>query len=879
MNRFDIIRQLYPDFFYKKKGKHFKRCYFFLMVLLCLVELKAQDNYSVRTFTNQDSLAQNYVYTVIQDSKKFLWIGTGQGLSVYDGKSIVNYRVLNGLAENFVTASALHANGSVYFGHFEGGITLYDGISFSVIPVSVKGKVVDLSYDSDREFVWGLSQNGSLVKIKNRVSEVLQVGVLSGKLCNAIEIEGSEMYIATNEGLIVLSLSSNGDVTDSYSIEDLSYINITSLHKSHSKIWIGTEEQGIYNLIPGNKFSLTKQFESRFKDLHISGMLQDSDGNLWLATRLTGLFKIALDSTQQKIVDVTNFRNEGYLQSPAVLFEDAERNLWSGSLGEGLKQYVPNEFTFYYLTTKLGEVKEIYSGVQLSENEFWIATDKGIAQMLYNSALKEYSFHWHPRPSIRSIVAKRIFYDQQDSLMWIGTKGSGVYSFNKFTNQLDLVPGLDKSSLNYATRCVLGNTWLSLEAEGVVMLDRKKRIVKRYNTSNGLLHNDISSISIDSHLNVWFGSLATGLFKLNNKGTFEYLTKEDRFPSYRINDIKEGTGGGIWVATDGDGLVHVSTNQIKTYTEKEGILSSHIRQVVPSQRKKIWTVHRKGLTLLDPQDPIKIKVFGRNNGFNESSVENNLYFEDTRGSLWVAQGSTLIKYNNELEAVLQLKQKPLITGIRLFYKKEDISSFIVQDSETATGDYLKLPFNKNHLTFDFVAISLRNRNTVYYRHRLKGYESEWSPPSLDNKATYTNLEPGTYELMIGASDNLNIWTDNSVSQKIIISKPYWEQWWFYCLQLIVVGGLFLLTYNFSRTHISSQQKQWGLRVLVYILIFLVFEYLHVFVDQYTDHLKGGAPVVSIVINLLIAILLLPLEAISHKFFFRSKTDNLSEDMR
>ena len=77
----------------------------------------------------EDGLSQSTPNTIIQDSKGFVWIGTQDGLNLYDGHK---FRVFHNdpddtlsLCDNFVHAILENSDGSLWIGT-ENGLNLYD---------------------------------------------------------------------------------------------------------------------------------------------------------------------------------------------------------------------------------------------------------------------------------------------------------------------------------------------------------------------------------------------------------------------------------------------------------------------------------------------------------------------------------------------------------------------------------------------------------------------------------------------------------------------------------------------------------------------------------------------------------------------------------
>src|SRR5687768_18236987 len=76
--------------------------YFLLSSILCSQGFTQQVNFM--KYTVQEGLVANPVRCIYQDSKGFIWIGTLEGLSRYDGYRFNNYTASNGLSHNFVNS-------------------------------------------------------------------------------------------------------------------------------------------------------------------------------------------------------------------------------------------------------------------------------------------------------------------------------------------------------------------------------------------------------------------------------------------------------------------------------------------------------------------------------------------------------------------------------------------------------------------------------------------------------------------------------------------------------------------------------------------------------------------------------------------------------
>jgi streptogramin lyase len=820
----------------------------------------AQDDYTIRVFTVQDSLAQNYVNTIIQDTRGFLWIGTGEGLSRYDGKQIVNFRRAEGLADDFITVSSSDNIGNLYFGHLNGDISIYTGFRFITIKTGIHSKVTGLDFDEDTDAVWGVCQNGKLFQIKSNQISLLTPQITQEKIINCLKAVGGKLWIGSNEGLVWI-IPGDNSISSEGSIENLDYINVTALHERKNKgsLWASTEDNGIFKIENENSQKLNV---SGLDSLYITQVLEDEQDNLWIATKLSGIIKISFDSKFEKSIGHVLFKGENSIQSPSVLLEDQEKNVWAGSLGEGLVQYIPDQFTFYDIH-KFSGAKEAGPGVQISKTEYWFGTDLGIIRGNYIETERKFAWTLNPPIELKNTRPVTMFKIPDDSLIWIGDNEQQVFVYNLNKKKLHLPKGLEKGRLNSAARAKDGTTWLAIEGHGVYQLDKDYNQIKHLNTTNGMLHNSISSICADRSNNIWFGSKATGLFKLLANEDFEYWTKDELFPSYSVNDIKEDTEGNIWVATDGDGLFKIGLDSIYNFTSANGLTSNFCKQLICDTHGNIWVSHRSGISNLNTEANA-IRTYGNAHKLKSITDENTMFFEDLSGDIWFSEEGRIIRYNARFDNPDYFSRKVNFTNLRLFYKNIDLLTY--KDKNIVTDFDLfpvKLPFDQNHITIDFVAVSLREKNSINYRHRLVELENEWSPFNQDTYVTYTNLKPGKYTLEVSASANTTSWNGPISRYSFTILRPYWGQWWFYALEAMLLITLFLIIYFVSnkRENTSYRAGRW----LVYIFVFIVLDFILVYIEPYLEKYNNGVPIFKVIINLCLALALLPIENILKKF--------------
>jgi len=97
---------------------------FFLIAVFLTININAvrSQTYQFSKYSVEQGLPQQYIYSINQDQNGFIWIGTGDGISKFDGIDFQNFTIKNGLAENFVTCSAQRQKNSIWLGHNRGGL-------------------------------------------------------------------------------------------------------------------------------------------------------------------------------------------------------------------------------------------------------------------------------------------------------------------------------------------------------------------------------------------------------------------------------------------------------------------------------------------------------------------------------------------------------------------------------------------------------------------------------------------------------------------------------------------------------------------------------------------------------------------------------------
>ena len=312
-----------------------------------------------------DGLSQSSVYTIFQDSRGFMWFGTGDGLNRYDGYEIKTYR--NDLAPRLISHNNFYGNNA--------SEDKYGNIWFSsragIIQYNFKKDIVSYIYpqnDSLRftgEFIVLGIHNGEELWLSNASDSVFSFNITSGNI---------QTYFIQDPTMAPLpwfyrnaTLDHNGKVwytlrfgLGCFDIHTHQFkFYLTEFYKKHNLNWTGE----FLSLPNGDMILTCYKMALRFsvqqnKVVHFAGdsvsslfikSVRDTNGNLWLGSINNGLMCYTADG---KNVVYNNTANEPTSISGNMissLYIDRSNNLWIGVDGHGVDKInlVNSKFELY----------------------------------------------------------------------------------------------------------------------------------------------------------------------------------------------------------------------------------------------------------------------------------------------------------------------------------------------------------------------------------------------------------------------------------------------------------------------------------------------------------------------------------------------------
>jgi ligand-binding sensor domain-containing protein/signal transduction histidine kinase len=733
--------------------------------------------YNFHNYNTEDGISQSYIYNIIQSRDGCLWIGTGEGLTKFNGKDFETFTTNDGLAENFITSAFRDSKNNLWFGHYNGGITYYNGITFSTIDSKEFNSPVNTILEDKNKNVWISSHRDGIVRISPSFRVTSYKNYFSDYMINCLSLNNDGSLLAgTDQGVLSLNITGEKFEIKKLPIENAGEVETITAMNNRKGLWIGTKENGLIQYrIDGGRGMITYLL----KDLkNINIIYEDSLNNLIVGSYGFGVIKYNVNGEILRQVAVYNKSTGLSSDHVKAFFSDRENNLWFGTYGNGLDLLVDPLFTLYSSSQGIPE-QNILSVLYDSDNNIWTGSSKKLTKTTFNNSMLQTSSA-QPLQGLPECEIKALYQlPDKDILIAAGSFGVYRYSHDRGTiSRWFYEEDPLSNKVNSITSDKSGNIWLGTYS-GAYKLEKDKTAFEHYTIADGLAHNVVYSIFPDSKGKVWFATHVSGISVFSG-GRFESISLNGT-ESFNINCFSEDKQGILWIGTYGDGVYAYDGKRfIKHLTKADGLGSDYCYLLTFDEKNNLWIGHKEGISKYNPKED-KFNFYKKHDGFLGESVNLNSFAKDPRGCFWFGTKKGLVQYNPEADRPNIISPITQITAVDLFFKKVNWGSL----ADSLYGTY-RLPFDpelkhrNNHLTFNYAGISLKPGEKLKYQYKLDGFDHKWSLLTNETFATYSNLPDGNFIFKVRAQNKEGLWGVPAYFSFQLL-KPYWKSWWFLAL--------------------------------------------------------------------------------------------------
>jgi ligand-binding sensor domain-containing protein len=692
------------------------------------------------------------------DSRKNMWIGTSQGLLLFDRRRFkINHYQYAGqdpysLGDNRVQAIAEDHNGTIWIGTRDGGLN---------------------------RLVWpdtGSFNAGSIKFIRYQNDPSDPSSISSNVVNNLIIDESGTLWIGTDEGI--------NRLIKEEAIQGLEGTRPRCRCKFKS-----------YQTNPLDNESLNYNF--------VRSIYFDASGIMWVGTS-TGLNK-------QKSYKFTHFKqdiSENSLASNKIqtIFEDDRGIIWIGS-SKGLNQYSRRSNTFKYIFPGA-----ILSISQDKEGMLWIGQwHKGLIK--YDPATNRVANYMHDPNDPTSIGANHIFttYVDSENNVWICAWDGGLNlydretnSFTRFTSSSRNDSSLNNDHVSTILEDSRGNLWVGT-LTGLNLLKNKERgtfISYRHNPSDDSSLSDdfINCIYETREGTLWIGTMA-GLNKMNLEDhSFINYTRADGLLNDAIMGILEDDHGDLWISTR-DGVYKVFFSKIEE---------------LDRQRSSIGEVSIISSSALNDPNRLLLKRYNVDDGLQSKEFVARSVLKSRKGEMFFGGINGFNVFHPD--SIRDNIHPPAVvfTNLQLFNRDVSLSEVFNGDTilrkSISETDEIILSHKNNVFSIEFAALNFVAPEQNQFAYMMEGFEDQWNFVGTERKAAYTNLNHGEYIFKVKAANNDGVWNEEETSMHIIITPPFWKTWWFKLISIAFVLAITFLFIELRLYAIKNQKKMLEFKV-------------------------------------------------------------------
>jgi len=792
-----------------------------------------------RTLSSANGLSENSVYCMAQDRRGFLWVGTQDGLSRYDGASFRIFRNdpqrAGSLSSNFIRALASDQQGQLWVGTGGGGVCRYNPLTdrFRTFQhdADSSGGLVDnfvWSVFCDRQGqVWVGTETG-LQRFDPRTGRFQlfrhhlagPVSARRNSIRSIAQDRNGRLWVGTGEGRVSFVSVAAGTLEPDSRWPLTSSITAVC-PDTRAGLWVGTETDGLGHLpakVGAPRFFRAAAAQpGSLPDNAVKAIWQDAHGLVWVGTN-EGLARY-LPVTESFVT----YRHQlGAAHSLAdnrvlTLFQDRSGLLWAGTeSGVSSFETRPGAFITYPISANSAAPDPVWAVSEDGQGRVWVGTEsEGL--VCYDSVTKRrVQFRHDPQDpgSLSEDFIRALCFDQQGRL-WVGTQSQGLdclepgaTRFTHYRHSLTEPNSLSADFIRSVSSDRQGRLWVGTEA-GLTLFEPElsRFTIFRHDPRDprSLSNNFVRAVLQDRRGAVWVGT-GDGLSRFNPATRqFDNFRADPHDPtglsSSRVRCIVEDYAGQLWFGTEGGGLCRFDgAGRFTTFREPQGLPNDVVYGILEDVHHDLWVSTNKGVARFTPAST-QFHTFDVRDGLPHDEFNAGAYHRSQQsGRLYFGGVKGMVTFRPTAVPANVVPPPVVLTGFRKFNQSVELDTSITErrSIRLAPRDYF--------FSLEFAALNYRLPDKNRYAYMLENFDPDWVQAGTRHEATYTNLDPGTYTFRVRATNNDGLWNPVGTSLVIVVQPPWYGTWWFRILVSWVVFALLFLAYQLRIRQVLALER-------------------------------------------------------------------------
>lgn len=788
-----------------------------LFIFLCCTGMNGTQ---IKTISSKEGISNNAILCIHQNDIGHLYIGTVDGLNIWNGHSMETFEASDG--QNYFFGNQikhifpadkehliLHTNyGLARLNMITRQVEFHQELIFSnKICVTEKGNVFSIDDKNSLQYF----------DIADRkIINVNDFKLKKSEICQRIAMSGNgKLCIFTDDDIYILTLDKTGDPY----IRQVENLGIRCRHVSPKY-----DERGHYIITYDNKLCIFRDSDcgvevqsdinmSEFCDNTVSGIIP-ADNGVYISFMQNGVFLLPHG---QDVLESTDIDCGVFSMMP-------DRNqpiIWIGTDCNGLIRWSRSETDIVCMTyDKLPySIKmPIRSIFRDKEGCLWLGT-KGDGLYRLHSFSPDNSFTTENTDKFTtensSLTHNSIYAiaGSRHNLIWIGSEGKGINQYSHKTGKLSLVRGSEHISMTHALIEHDDSTlYVATDGEGAYrctfrMNSGNPEIIRSelinfsepFNSETSLFSMHMQNDSV-----IWFGSRGQGILKYNTNSRNSTIISFPNNRGFAINEtffISETGHDNLLLAT-GNGLVtydcHTSVTKTPEFVPKKATHS-----VLKDKNGNIWVSTNSGIIALDSTYQYRAS-FDRFSGLEVLEYSDGACFRDTVNSMIYFGGINGFTVINEDNRNLRhgLYKAPPTINLTNFIQNNEYSHVSLK---TKNGK-LRIPYSKSIFAIEFSVVDNLHYSDYKFSYKIDGYDSDWQVNN-SHIIYMPSLSPGNYRLRVRYLNQATDYRSEECVLPIRIIPPFYLRWWAIVTYGLLIAFIIYKLVKYNREKYASMKSK------------------------------------------------------------------------
>lgn len=781
------------------------------------------ETYLIDVKDTEHNLPSSIVTAITQTPDGYLWVGTYDGLSRFDGERFVNFHPINTpeLSHARVQGLFVDATGTLWIATYRGGLTSYrEGVFRQEWPDDETWFDLHtrLVFSSESVALFA-TQFGEVLERRAEGRDVLwkahapPAGLRPRYQCT--DHEGRLWFLTRDARVLLFEQGAFKELPPDSGLSGRPVSTVRT--DANGRVWVGAENEiarwngtRFEDMTPTNgepRMDPVVLFPTRsgavwvWSGEHLRklegrrwtaeavewrgllgwasgramGAHEDFNGGIWFNHYGNGLFHITPDGQYQRLTSADGLPGDRV----GAWFQSRDGGIWLGIDRGGLVRLRERRFDVLGLEEGL-PVRTTLSICEDETGAMWIGTGGGGLCRWKDGRVTRFSVG-------ASVSANFVFslYPRPEGGLWFSA-GEGE-DLGLFAEQA-VQPGVWNL---HAVKSILvdrsGRTWVGTKSSLAWWTPTDRRV---FGTNDGLALSAVRALAEGPDGTVWSGSDDGTLYRCEPDRVHAFRA-EDALAEQPIWSLLADAEGAVWAGTFWGGLLRFKNGQFFRFTVRQGIPANVISQILEDGQGYLWLGTHQGILRVSKAglnavaegltNRVDCIAFGRLDGL--PTLECSDGYQPTcwrarDGRLWFTTIKGVVSINPAKVRGDSPPPPVLVEELRVDGEEQDIRS----------GRVVIAPGHKQ-FEFRYTALSF---DAARFRYRIVGLDEDWVDAGNRRTALYSHVPPGRYRFEVMASDNQGAWSGAGASLEFRVRPRFYATAWFMILcGTVVVGGVAL----------------------------------------------------------------------------------------